>query len=157
MRVAADVAQVAELPKARVSIIEALLILMSFSLAASILVQALALAPDTGADPLIERARVIARRDCLQAEEAELVVCGSRSEQERYRLPLRDEQRSGDRFDRRAGDLPRASLETSNAPCGIFEGQRRCSKADAAEFGYGNGRDPLTLARRIFDAAADPE
>lgn len=85
----------------------------------------------------------------------EIVVCGAR--QDRYRLPLPVERPSAERG-RGEAQTGTAAL-TSAAPCGIFEGQRRCSKKEAAQYGYGNGRDPITvlsrIAGKIFDADAN--
>jgi hypothetical protein len=85
----------------------------------------------------------------------EIVVCGRRGEDDRYRIPeaLRDEGGSG----QVSGD-GRALLDAQPfAPCGIFAGQRQCSKAEAAEFGYGRGRDPITVVGKIIAEIADPE
>lgn len=96
---------------------------------------------------------VIAR--CSQSTSSgEIVVCGAR--QDRYRLPLPVERPSAER-ERGQAQTGTAAL-TPAAPCGIFEGQRRCSKKEAAQYGYGNGRDPITalsrVAGKIFDADA---
>jgi hypothetical protein len=42
------------------------------------------------------------------------------------------------------------------APCGIFQGERRCGKREAAQYGYGNGRDPITVAAKVIGALTDP-
>lgn len=81
----------------------------------------------------------------------EIVVCGRRSD--RYRLPqeLRAEPSS-------ASDRPRMPLSANDlAPCGIFQGERRCGKAEAEKYGYGAGRDPITVARKLINAIADPD
>jgi hypothetical protein len=83
------------------------------------------------------------------------VVCGRGGEDDHYRVPeaLRDEGGSG----QVSGD-GRALLDAQPfAPCGIFAGQRQCSKAEAAEFGYGRGRDPITVVGKIIAEIADPE
>jgi hypothetical protein len=43
------------------------------------------------------------------------------------------------------------------APCGIFQGERRCGKREAAQYGYGNGRDPITVAAKVIGALTDPK
>jgi len=81
----------------------------------------------------------------------EIVVCGRRSD--RYRLPkeLRTEPSS-------ASDRPRMPLSANDlAPCGIFQGERRCGKAEAEKYGYGAGRDPVTVVRKLISAIADPD
>ncbi len=111
------------------------------------------------ADERIARARihVTADRCRQQVDPDEIVICGAR-DHDRYRLPIRDERSEISLYDRANGDVPRASLDADNsAPCGIFQGDRSCSKAEAGLFGYGRGRDPLTLGTRIADQLADPD
>jgi hypothetical protein len=111
------------------------------------------------ADERIARARihVVADRCRQQVDPDEIVICGAR-DPDRYRLPIRDERSETSLYDRANGDAPRASLDPpSSAACGIFQGDRRCSKAEAALFGYGRGRDPLTLGARIIDQLGDPD
>jgi hypothetical protein len=45
---------------------------------------------------------------------------------------------------------------TPAAACGIFAVERRCSKREAAQYGYGEGRDPLTVLAELAKRAADP-
>ena len=86
----------------------------------------------------------------------DIVVCGRRDRQDRYRLPQTGESEPLGR--RVPGEAPRASAEPlSFAPCGIFAGQRRCSKREMLEYGYGGGRDPLTAASKLFTALTDPD
>lgn len=88
----------------------------------------------------------------------EIVVCGKRGERDRYRLPQTGESEPFALGRRIAGEAPRASAEPlSFAPCGIFEGQRRCGKREALEYGYGGGRDPLTVASKLITALTDPD
>ncbi|HEU0133908.1 MAG TPA: hypothetical protein VFR28_03725 [Allosphingosinicella sp.] len=86
----------------------------------------------------------------------DIVVCGRRGAQDRYRLPqLGESEPPGQRI---AGEAPRASAEPlSFAPCGIFAGQRRCSKREALDYGYGGGRDPLTVAGKLITALTNPD
>lgn len=46
---------------------------------------------------------------------------------------------------------------TPTAPCGMFSGQRRCGKAEAARYGYGGGRDPVTVLTRLGLKLLDPD
>lgn len=88
----------------------------------------------------------------------EIVVCGRRDGQERYRLPRTGQSEPFASGRRIPGEAPRASAEPlSFAPCGIFEGQRRCGKREALDYGYGGGRDPLTVASRLITALTDPD
>lgn len=36
------------------------------------------------------------------------------------------------------------------APCWPFDGQRTCSTAEAAQYGYEKGRDPITFVSKII-------
>jgi hypothetical protein len=111
------------------------------------------------AEERIARARihVTADRCPQQVDPDEIVVCGAR-DPDRYRLPIRDDRSEMSLYDRADGDVPRASLDADNsAPCGIFQGDRSCSKAEAGLFGYGRGRDPLTLGTKIVDQLNDPD
>jgi hypothetical protein len=94
---------------------------------------------------------------CLRPDrDEEIVVCGRRDRSDRYRLPpsLRGEAEAG----RRIPGLGPPTIDAEpHAPCGIFQGQRKCSKADAAEFGYGNGRDPITVVGKIVSELGEPD
>lgn len=90
----------------------------------------------------------------------EIVVCGRNREREaaRNRLPLPRERDPAALFERREGDVPNGSAERlAGAPCGIFEGQRRCSKAEMRASGYGGGRDPVSLLAGLATLAVDPD
>lgn len=79
----------------------------------------------------------------------EIVVCGK--DQNRFRIPkeLRREQPAS------AVIRPRVALDANDrAPCGIFQGERRCRKSEAAQYGYGAGRDPITFITRVIDRIA---
>lgn len=116
--------------------------------------------PDTAAFDLakikkshdLENLSVIAR--CSDsAITDEIVVCGAR--QDRYRLPLPVKRSSGERG--RGEASTGTTALTPAAPCGIFEGQRRCSKKEAAQYGYGNGRDPITVLGRVAGKILNPD
>lgn len=49
------------------------------------------------------------------------------------------------------------SALTPPGPCGVFAGERRCSKDEAAQYGYGKGRDPITALTRLAKKVADPD
>lgn len=86
-----------------------------------------------------------------RAADGEVVVCGGRRDQ--YRLPLPVERGDG----AASGPIRGTGIAalTPPTPCGIFAGERRCGKAEAARYGYGGGRDPITLAARLAKAAVD--
>jgi hypothetical protein len=111
----------------------------------------------TAEQALAQSAVLPALDGCTAAEPGEIVVCG-RGGDDRYRLPP---IASGDPFEhgrRLPGDVPRPSAgPLSYAPCGIFEGQRRCGKQESLDYGYGGGRDPLTVASRLITALTDPD
>lgn len=46
---------------------------------------------------------------------------------------------------------------TPTGRCGTFAGERRCGKREAAEYGYGSGRDPITILTRLAHKAVDPD
>jgi hypothetical protein len=81
--------------------------------------------------------------------DGEIVICGRGGSSDRYRIPVifRDQDEPG----RRPGGIGPVSLDDEPyAPCGIFHGQRRCNKAEAALHGYGNGRNPISVVGRII-------
>lgn len=85
--------------------------------------------------------------------EDEVVVCGRG--RNLYRLPLPNER---PQLPRTGGEGPSgAAALTAPGPCGIFAGQRRCSKREAEEFGYGKGRDPISVAIKVVQKLADPD
>lgn len=84
----------------------------------------------------------------------EIVVCGQKRDQ--YRLPLPTERASPTGPIRSDAQTGMAAL-TPSGRCGIFAGERRCNKREAAKYGYGNGRDPITLLSRLAQKAVDPD
>lgn len=117
-------------------------------------------AAQTVSEQALANSRVLPSLDSCSSSgsEGEIVVCGRRDSQDRYRLPRTGESEPFALGRRVPGEAPRASAEPlSFAPCGIFEGQRRCGKREALEYGYGGGRDPLTVASRLITALTDPD
>ena len=104
--------------------------------------------------------RVTADPGCDRSQANEIVVCGSREagEADRYRLPLPVDQNPVRRAGNRKGEVPGASLDPGViGPCGIFQGQRRCSKAEAAKDGLGGGNDPISALIKLGTRLADPD
>lgn len=98
-----------------------------------------------------------AARNCSAADAGEILVCGDRDRGERYRLPLPTVREVGEQG-AVAGEVPAASVQDPFlSGCGIFRGQRRCSKREAEAYGYGRGRDPVTLVGRLVTTLVDPD
>lgn len=98
-----------------------------------------------------------AARDCSTGEAGEIVVCGDRDRGERYRLPLPTVREVGEQG-AVAGEVPAPSTQDPFlSGCGMFRGQRRCSKREAEAYGYGRGRDPVTLVGRLVTVLVDPD
>lgn len=94
--------------------------------------------------------------DTLHSDD--VVVCGRRNRNDRFRLPLKDADASTTAGQRYRGEVPRASTATNPLqPCGLFEGQRRCRKSEAREYGYGGGRDPLSAIVTVGRAILAPD
>jgi len=74
----------------------------------------------------------------------------------RYRLPLPNERTETADMPPRDAPGGMAAL-TPPARCGIFASERRCSKREAARYGYGQGRDPITVFSRLATKAIDPD
>jgi len=114
------------------------------------------------ADPFEAPRQITAVPDCpaapLGGQSDQIIVCGKSEarkarEKQLYRLPLHEEAPTGERT---RGEVARATIDPgNNAPCGIFAGQRRCSKAESRAFGYGAGRDPLTVLLKAGRLALD--
>ncbi|RST29590.1 hypothetical protein HMF7854_01135 [Sphingomonas ginkgonis] len=76
-----------------------------------------------------------------------IVVCGRRSD--RFRLPPELRSQPGAAAEIR----PRLAFGAGDfAPCGLFRGERRCGKREAAQYGYGAGHDPITLVLKAVRA-----
>lgn len=94
-----------------------------------------------------------------RASSREIVVCAEREPgRSRYRIPQGVEAPPPNAVSRRviAGSVISHGTQVSaDAPCGPFQGQRTCSTAEAALYGYENGRDPITFIISIIHKATD--
>ena len=95
--------------------------------------------------PRLEPLQHITRLPCAEGTDGEVVVCGGRPD--RYRLPFPIEREPSGADPARTGTGLAAI--TPAGRCGIFAGERRCGKAEAAEYGYGGGRDPITVMAKL--------
>ena len=112
---------------------------------------ALAQSAGQSADSAVSNAiRAVASPGCSSdVGNGEIVVCGK--DQNRFRIPkeLRTDQPAS------AVIRSRVALDANDrAPCGLFQGERRCRKSEAAQYGYGGGRDPITFIARVIDRIA---
>ncbi len=116
----------------------------------------LAVALQAGTVALAIPERLTAVRRCGdKVDTSDVVVCGRSPD--RYRLPLPAERDTTQ--DVRTPGEPGSALAaiTPAAPCGIFVGERRCGKAEAARYGYGGGRDPVTVLTRLGSKLLNPD
>ena len=91
------------------------------------------------------------------SEDGAIIVCGSRSGTDSpYRLPeeLRRQNRAQPSYQssRLSGAL---ADPAASADCGIFQGQRRCGKSEMRSYGYGGGRDPVTVVVKVIEKLSD--
>lgn len=99
--------------------------------------------------------RITPRSECPRTQN-EIVVCGRRDAAERYRIPPSARGPSGAAGEAGAG-LSGANILGGTGPCGIHAGQRRCTTGEAGQAGYGGGRDPLTVGRKVLTRLIDPD
>lgn len=115
------------------------------------------------ADAAITRAKALtgiapcSGRPTAPDASSDVTVCANAANQ-RYRLPLPVER------DPSAGDGPVAGEPRSAAAslipfaaCGPFAGQRDCAKAEARRYGYGGGRDPLSIGVKLLTQLINPD
>lgn len=88
------------------------------------------------------------------AEEGAVIVCANRDD--RFRLPLRDPQNLRAELPAQALPGGMAAL-TGGGRCGIFAGERNCSRGEAAAYGYGEGRNPLDFLAKLAKRLATGE
>jgi hypothetical protein len=94
---------------------------------------------------------------CDAAPGDEVLVCGRRN-QDRYRLSPLGRRESGVGAGNARGEAPRASTEVAaSGGCGIFQHQRRCSRAEMEEVGYFRGRDPASVLSDLVTVLIDPD
>jgi hypothetical protein len=94
---------------------------------------------------------------CDAAPGDEVVVCGRRN-QDRYRLPQLGRREAGVGAGNVRGEAPRASTDVAaSGGCGIFQHQRRCSRAEMEEVGYFRGRDPVSFLGDLVTVLIDPD
>ncbi|KQS01970.1 hypothetical protein ASG11_14240 [Sphingomonas sp. Leaf357] len=91
------------------------------------------------------------RSSCATTDDDTILVCGKRRD---FRLPLPVER---DPDARMRDDASGLAAITPKGGCGVFAGQRNCSKAEMKRAGYGGGRDPLTLLTNLATKALDPD
>ena len=98
--------------------------------------------------PALPGLEAIRRSDCASTNpDGDIVVCRKRGD--RFRIPK--DLRTGPRAS--ASIKPHMPLTAGDfAPCGIFQGERQCGRNEAAQYGYGQGRDPVTAALKIIDS-----
>lgn len=101
--------------------------------------------------PTPSRLSVLPR--CESGRAGEVVVCGERPD--RFRLPLPVERDVPSAEDHRVATG--AVALTPATRCGMFEGERRCGRREAELYGYGRGRDPITILSRLGTALLDPD
>lgn len=108
------------------------------------------------AEQALARTRGLLVDPCKQSDADEIVICADRSASDTYRLPL--EEPADLATGALRGEVPNASADRLNGNgCGIFEGQRRCGKAEMRRYGYGGGLDPLSFALKLGTILADPD
>ena len=124
----------------------------------AIALQSTSIVPDANAFDLANASKpttlTVVPRCPDMASSDEIVVCGKRRDQ--YRLPLPRERTVSTERPRGEAQTGMAAL-TPPGRCGIFAGERRCNKREAAEYGYGKGRDPITILARLAEKISDPD
>ena len=103
--------------------------------------------------------RILSVEPCARPDDSkDIFVCADRDDDRKYRLPLPKERKTTSPYDRASGEAARPSVALEGtAPCGIFQGQRHCGKKEAADYGYGGGRDPITMGVKLLTRIVDPD
>lgn len=117
------------------------------------LILAIALETIAAGDRLLVPGRLVSG-DCVAGDRGDVVVCAT--PRDRYRLPLPVEREAATRDRRSDGGTALAAI-TPAGRCGIFAGERRCSKAEARQHGYGGGRDPISVLTRLGTKLIHPD
>jgi hypothetical protein len=95
------------------------------------------------------RDRLAFRQRCeIGASATDILVCAVRPERKPVPNVWRDDPDDTPDDARVTRGTGMAALTPVGA-CGMFAGQRDCSKADMAHFGYGRGRDPVTFVGKL--------
>jgi len=129
-----------------------------FAFAICIAVSSAAIGQARAEDPIANIRILDTLNRCDTSPTDEIVVCGARRDRDRYRIPEIGRGNSARLGDHVRGEAPRASADAAaTGSCGIFQGQRRCSRAEMAEAGYGEGRNPITVLGNLLTRLADPD
>lgn len=112
----------------------------------------------TAEQALAKARELTAPPTCVSVDERdEIVVCGRRSS-DAYRVPPSADGGSPGDLRGRAGEVPSASPDRlASGPCGIFAGERRCSKAEAKLYGYDGDKNPISVLIDVGKALIDPD
>lgn len=108
----------------------------------------------TASPPPLLSIESITRRPCETDAGNDVVVCGGT--RDRYRLPLPRQSDPDTDYGVRGGTGSGVAAITPAGRCGLFAGERRCGKAEAVQYGYGGGRDPVSVLVKLV-AAPDAE
>ena len=117
----------------------------------------------TASEPVIvDSGRLTAILKCGESKgSSEIVVCGRRNPNDKYRLPLYDsDEDSTSSFNGAVrGEIPGATVQLASGPCGNFNGGRQCSKAESRAFygTEGSGNDPITFLIRLATIISDKD
>lgn len=109
--------------------------------------------------PTPDRLAALARCDGASSA-TDIVVCASRHHPDPYAGPVPDEWLDPTDLPPDDARVTRGTGTAALTPvgaCGLFAGERQCSKADAAHFGYGRGRDPVTFFKKLAGKLIDPD
>ena len=111
----------------------------------------------TAEQALAKARRLIAPPACGTAGDGnEIVVCARRTDL--YRVPAEIEGGQVGDTRGRAGEVPSASPDRlAGGRCGIFAGERQCSKAEAKLYGYDSTLNPINVLLGLGKALIDPE
>ena len=100
------------------------------------------------------KSSIIVQRCSGITTDDEIVVCGTKRQS--YRMPLPNERELT--HDRPRGEaLTGTDVLRPAGRCGIFEGEKRCNKQEATDYGYGSGRDPITVLSRVVQKMVDAD
>lgn len=105
---------------------------------------------------LPDRDRLALRARCDAATStSDIIVCGSRHPAPIPNGWIDDDPDKPD--DARVTRGTGAAALTASGACGMFAGERDCSKAEMQHSGYGRGRDPITFFKKLATKLIDPD